>query len=136
MARLPEQRAWDALKRAINPWELLLHRVENMCVDGMSDVIGINKRGVVFWIENKALADWPSRATTCPLGDSFEPGQLPFMREWKYWKGHAFVLLRVGTDFLLLDPTQPLDKMNSADLIISAIVAGKQSVCLHLESLK
>jgi penicillin-binding protein-related factor A (putative recombinase) len=136
MARLPEQRAWDALKGAINPWNLLLHRVENMCVDGMSDVIGINQKGVVFWVENKALADWPARSSTLPLADAFEPGQLPFMRQWKHWKGHAFVLLRVDKHFLLLDPTQPLNKMCATDLVVSAIVTGKQSVCEYLESLE
>lgn len=135
MARLPEQRAWDAFRGAINPWDLLLHRVENMCVDGMSDVVGINQNGTAFWIENKALPDWPARLDTFPLRDAFEPGQLPFLRQWKHWKGNGFVLLRVDKEFLLLDPVLPLDKMCAVLIINNAIVVGKKKVCEYLENL-
>jgi hypothetical protein len=136
MARLPEQKAWDNFRDFINPWELLLHRVENVCGNGMSDVVGINKNKVVFWIENKAIAHWPARDGTRPMVDAFEPGQIPFMRQWKHWGGNAFVLLRVGTDFLLLDPVLPLTEMIKAHLIDSAVATGKKHICEHLESLK
>lgn len=107
-----------------------------MCVDGMSDVIGQNRRGVVFWIENKALPEWPARHTTFPLVDSFEPGQIPFMRQWKWWNGHAFVLLRVGLDFLLLDPNMDLKAMTALELIHGATRQGKLAICEYLERLE
>jgi penicillin-binding protein-related factor A (putative recombinase) len=136
MSRLPEQRAWDTLRAAVNPWDLLLHRIENQVMEGTPDVIAITKKnGTVFWIENKALNDWPARKTTCPLADSFEPGQLPFMRQWKHWKGIAFVLLRVDKEFFLLDPVLPLDKMVTTDIIANALVIGKKKVCEYIESL-
>jgi hypothetical protein len=135
MARLPEQRAWDAFSAAINPWDLKLFRVENQCVDGMSDVIGINKKGVVFWCENKALADWPAKDVTYPLRDAFEPGQLPFLRQWIHWRGHGFVLLRVKTEFMLLDPRLYLDKSTRIELINNCIVFGKKTVSEYLENL-
>ena len=106
-----------------------------MCVDGMSDVIGINRRGTVFWIENKAIECWPAKYATCPLKDVFEPGQLPFMRKWKWWKGHAFVLLRVGVDYLLLDPDMDLKAMVASELIGGAIISGRLAIYDYLESL-
>lgn len=135
MARLPEQRAWDTLRNAINPWDLKLFRVENQCVDGMSDVLGINKKGVVFWCENKALSEWPAKLGTPVLKDHFEPGQLPFLRQWIHWKGHGFVLLRVATEFYLLNPKLPLDALGYTDLKRSAIVTGKKNVTDYLENL-
>jgi len=136
MSRLPEQKSWDTFSGGSNGWALKCMRVENMCVDGMSDVIGINKAGVVFWIENKALAAWPGRHTTFPLADAFEPGQIPFMRQWKWWRGHAFVLLRVGIDYYLLDPDMDLKTMTALQLIQGALLAGKQAIYHHLESLE
>ncbi len=115
--------------------ETLTHRVENQCVDGMSDVIGINRQGTVFWIENKALADWPRKADTFPLRDAFEPGQIPFMRQWRWWKGHAYVLLRVGLDYYLLDPTMDLKGMTATELIMGSILTGKQAIQNYLESI-
>jgi hypothetical protein len=101
----------------------------------MSDVIGINRRGTVFWIENKALAEWPARSTTLPLRDAFEPGQIPFMRQWKWWKGHAYVLLRVGIDYYLLDPCMDLKEMTALELIHGATLVGKTAIQNHLESI-
>ncbi len=102
----------------------------------MSDVVGITKRGVVFWVENKALAKWPERHTTYPLKDAFEPGQIPFMRQWKWWKGHAFVLLRVDKDYYLLDPVMDLKEMTALELIHAAIKVGKIAIVEHLERLE
>jgi hypothetical protein len=102
----------------------------------MSDVVGINRAGVVFWCENKAIEQWPAMSSTYPLRDAFEPGQIPFMRQWKWWKGHAFVLLRVKLDYYLLDPDLDLNKMTALALIESAIVSGRRAICEHLERLK
>jgi hypothetical protein len=133
VARLPEQRAWDTFSRDVG--ETLTFRVENMCVDGMSDVIGINRQGTVFWLENKALAGWPALSTTFPLRDVFEPGQIPFMRQWRWWKGHAYVLLRVGLDYYLLDPRMDLKEMTAMEIIDGAIHIGKRTIQNYLESI-
>ena len=135
MSRLPEQKAWDNFSGTVPLTKLKLFRVENMCVDGMSDVLGINRKGTVFWIENKAIPEWPPRPTTCPLKDAFEPGQIPFMRQWKWWGGNAFVLLRVNVEFVLLDPDADLRSMNAMELLTGAISKGKRSIYEHLESL-
>ena len=136
MSRLPEQRAWDTFSGGYNRSELKLFRVENMCVDGMADIIGLNRRGVTFWLESKALDKWPERHTTFPLKDVFEPGQIPFLRQWKWWKGHAYVLLRIDTEFILLDPDLELKEMTAVALLSSAIISGKLAIYSHLERLE
>jgi hypothetical protein len=136
MSRLPEQRAWDSFSCDIDPAKLKLFRVENQCVDGMCDVIGINRAGVSFWLENKALADWPAKSKTYPLLGAFEPGQVPFMRQWKWWNGRAFVLLRVSKEYYLLDPDLELKAMTADQLVTTAIAIGKKPIYHLLESLE
>lgn len=103
MARLKEQRAWDSLKDKllgrVRAW-----RVENQITSGMADTVCINNRGTSFWMELKALDEWPKRASTKPLKDAFEKGQLPFLKEWISNGGKAYVLLKVGKEYLLLWP--------------------------------
>lgn len=136
MSRKPEQLAWDNFSGAAPKASIKFHRVENLCVTGMSDVIGINMRGTVFWIENKAISAWPVRPTTKPVSGIFERGQLPFLRQWKWWRGHAFVLLRVGVSFYLIDPEPPIEEQTAAELLAGAVIAvGKPAIYEHLERL-
>jgi hypothetical protein len=106
MARLPEQRVWDTFKRHTDHTDMRLWRVENRHATGMSDVLGINLQGTTFFLEEKAIDEWPVRASTPPLHGAFEPGQIPFLKEWDNWGGNAFVLLRVmkSNEWLLLPP--------------------------------
>lgn len=125
MARFKEQKAYDAFKKHAEG-RLDLNRIENMVGEAMPDVIAINRGGVVFWLELKALEAWPARATTMPLRGKFEKGQLGFLCSWRTgWKGHAFVLLRVGRVYLLLRPFMDLDKTyTKADIEGAAMVYG------------
>jgi hypothetical protein len=136
MSRLKEQKAWDTFKTNVNG-RINFKRVENQIVDGMSDLVGINRFGVSFWIELKALEGWPKRSGTKPLARAFERGQVSFLKEWKTWKGLAFVLLRVGDEWLLLDPKPPVDlvDMNTDKLRISALSTGLQAIIIYLENL-
>jgi hypothetical protein len=138
MTRQREQKSWDTFSKAFDPRQVKPYRIENLYSgDGMPDVLLINRSGTVFWIENKAIEYWPARSTTLPLRNSFEPGQLGFQRQWREWHGIAFTLLRVGLDYYLLDPDEPLDKMTRAELIERATVcAGKTEIATYLELLK
>lgn len=102
----------------------------------MPDVIGQNRNGTTFWIENKALLDWPKRPGTHPLNGKFEPGQLPWLRNWVQWGGHAFVLLRVVNTHYLLSPVHELGKMTRIELVESRIIMGKQAIVNHIEGLR
>lgn len=134
MSRLPEQRAWDSFKPA-TIGRFKTYRVENQLSNGMPDVICINKRGVVFWLENKALDKWPIRASTIPLKGKFEPGQLGFMREWRDRGGNSFVLLRAEKVYYLLNPKLDLESLTKLQLVGLAVVTSKSEIIEYLEAL-
>jgi hypothetical protein len=138
VSRLKEQRAWDSFKESHDSTKLKLERVENQIRDAMPDVVGQNRRGASFWLEFKAIDKWPVRNTTPVMRNCFEPGQLPWLRSWCQWGGHAFVILRAQTrDWLLLNPLD--DKLlehGRADLVRSAIFCGKCGIIDYLERLK
>lgn len=138
MSRLKEQRSWDNFSSAINPSKLKVLRIENMAADGTPDVILHNRKGTVIWIENKAIEAWPMRASTLPIAKSFEPGQMPFLREWRQWGGHSYVLLRVAAKHFLLDPTgsygDPRD-LTRQEIEASAVRTGKIEIISMLEQL-
>lgn len=137
MTRQREQKSWDTFSKALDPRQVKPFRIENLYSgSGMPDVLSINRRGTVFWIENKALEEWPKRDTTKPLRDAFEPGQLAFGRQWKTWHGISFVLLRVGQAYFLLDPDEPLDMQTKDELLANAVVVGKDVIANYLENLK
>ncbi|WGN90700.1 hypothetical protein [Burkholderia phage vB_BglM_WTB] len=138
MARTKEQALWDGLKTAA-VGRLLMHRIENTTRASMSDVIGTNHKGVSFWLELKALHEWPKRASTPALRGAFESGQLGFLREWRSWKGKGFVVLKVGSghvaEWLLLSPAVALDKLTTAELRSLSFVSSKEDLIKFLENL-
>jgi len=102
----------------------------------MPDTIGQNRNGTMFWLENKYLEDWPKRASTFPLRGKFKRGQLGFARQCRDWKGHAFVLIRVANDFILLNPSHPLDSMTKDELLsMATLIIGKEPIVSYLEKL-
>lgn len=138
MSRTPEQRSWDTFKSHIRPAHLRAKRIEDMAGDGTPDVIIQNTKGTVAWIENKALPAWPKRGDTLPLANAFEPGQVPFLRSWCQWGGHAFVLLRVETLHYLLDPVSRLGDLREQtcnELVSGAIRSGTHNIIEYLERL-
>lgn len=132
MSRLKEQRSWDTFKRSIRESHLKCERIE-ATADRIPDVIALNKNGASFWIENKALDDWPKRADTHVLANAFEPGQLSFLREWAQWGGTAFVLLRVDLTYLLLNPLNPIEECGKAQLMREALETDKAHIITYLE---
>ena len=104
---------------------------------GMSDSICMNRRGVQFWVEFKALEAWPKRTSTCPMARCFEPGQIPFLRERICWGGRGFVLAKIGTDWLLLNPMLDLFDLNSRDLVeVASYAEGLDNIVQFLADLE
>ena len=135
MARFKEQLAFDHLKKS-SQGVLLLHRVENQCNESMPDVIGENRRGKAFWLEMKALHEWPVRATTLPLKRAFEKGQLSWGAQWVAWGGSSFVLLRVHAEYLLLPPVVNLADFDRQDLYLMSVKTGTvHDIIKYLEAL-
>lgn len=123
MAQNREQKKiYEPLKKA-TLGRLHMKRIENSVGEAMPDVIGINRYGTVFWLENKYLESWPVRATTIPLKKAFEKGQLGFARQWTDWKGHSFILLRVAEEYMLLNPMEDLQNMTAAAIYAKAVIA-------------
>jgi penicillin-binding protein-related factor A (putative recombinase) len=111
-----------------------MKRIENIS-SGMADTVNINQAGTTFWMEVKCLYKWPAREKTCPLRNAFEPGQVPFLREWKCWNGHSFVLLKVDDSYFLLNPDDPLDEMTRIELINHAVSFDMESIISFLMNL-
>lgn len=136
MARTKEQRSWDTFKAHIDGRQILTVRVENMVGNATPDVIAVNRKGVTFWIENKAIGRFPVRAATPVLGSAFEPGQLSFARAWMNKGGYSFVLLRVDQAYYLLDPRLPLEEQNTHELCEHALAATKSRIIEYLEDME
>lgn len=154
MSRKPEQRSWDNFSKDIDGSRLTFHRVENLIGNGMPDVVAVNTNACMFWIENKAIADWPARFSTKPLASGvFEPGQLGWARAWKWKGGESFVLLRVESEikgavgkpakdverpfqFYLLDPSKKIEEMTRGELIYESVAKGKPEVLEYIYSLQ
>lgn len=138
MARTPEQKSWAAFSKSL-VGRIRFERIENSARSAMPDVIAQNKRGTAVWIENKAIPAWPARDSTLPLRGRFERGQLGWGRAWISWGGYSCVLLRVGegakAEWLLLNPSMPLDEMTKGQLLWSAFRVGKDNIIEFLENL-
>lgn len=141
MAKFKEQLTYDTFKSGCLG-TLKLERIENQLGQGMPDVLGTNRSGTVFWLELKALDEWPKRATTCPLKGKFEKGQLAFMAAHRTgWNGEAFVLLRVGKLYLLLKPFMDLESYTKEQLCDTSrasnpvVAVGKDPIIEYLKAL-
>lgn len=135
MAKFKEQLAYDSFASGCLGL-LRLERIENMVGEAMPDVLGVNRGGTVFWLELKALHEWPKRATTCPLKSKFEKGQLGFLCSWRSgWDGHAFVLLRVDKVYYLIKPRMDLSELNQIQLMENSVAIGKRECIEYLEKL-
>lgn len=136
MSRQREQKVWDSFKRGIDPRKLKAIRIENLYSgEGLPDTLIQNRNKCVFWLELKALEDWPAREATKPLRGVFEPGQLGFAQSWLFWGGWSFVLLRVREEFYLCDPRLDLENMTRSQIVLSAIRTGKKDIITYLEIL-
>lgn len=134
--RKPEQKVFDSLKIA-NKSRLLLHRVENIVRNSMPDIIGINSQGTSFWLELKHVDKWPKFGSTPVIHrHKFQPGQLAFLSEWvNGWHGKAFLLVRVGSDDLLLSPDMEIPEWNTNRIQFECVARGLPQIIQYLESL-
>lgn len=92
--RLPEQRVWDAMRRAAPSW-IWLERIENLASDGIPDVRGIRQPlGREFWVELKA-ATLPRRVSSLLLpGDKVRRSQINWHLRQASFGGRSWVVVR------------------------------------------
>lgn len=74
------------------------HRIENSVALGMPDV-----NYLYGWIELKTKHEWPKREDTPLRIDHFTPEQRTWLFRRTRMGGRAFLLLRVGKEFMLFD---------------------------------
>jgi hypothetical protein len=127
--------AWNTFSKGING-NLITERVENLCGNGMPDVVCQNSNGVTFWIENKDIEFWPKRPTTVVMSRTFEPGQLGWARQWNWRGGYSFVLARIEMEYYLFDPSKKIEEMTRHELVACAIRIGKADILEYLYTLK
>lgn len=94
-----EKQMWtDDVAPVMKAFRLDPIRIENSVRLGTPDVNYIHG-----WIELKTKAAWPVRETTPLRIEHFSPQQRVWLRRRWLSGGHAWLLLRVGREFLLFD---------------------------------
>lgn len=110
MARLKEQRLYDALKAA-RPSDVRLERIENVVANGTPDV-HVKVQGASCWLELKAPKR-PKRETTRLLGnEGLNQDQLNWFFEAARFGLPAYVLIRDDSREIFLVPAAHCERIN------------------------
>lgn len=111
--RKPEQRLWDAFRRAAPP-SLWLQRIENAMIEGMPDVLSVADDNHVTWVEMK-VADVPARQTTRLLGEKgLSQEQKNWHKKYAAYGCISYVLIRDSAKALYFIPGVLGDLINDA----------------------
>lgn len=109
--RKPEQKLWDAMRRACPPW-VWLERIENLVGAGIPDVRGIGIGGREGWIELKAVP-MPRRESSMLLGAAgCRVSQVGWHLRQASFGGRSYVLVRAAGHHLFLVPGRKADLIN------------------------
>lgn len=89
---------WKVIKRnAKSEWQ----RIENRTQESVPDCLVLSVDGRVAWVEGKYKVSWPkSKDTSTDVG--LDKGQVNFLKRWCRLGGRAWLLLRVGEEWLLV----------------------------------
>jgi hypothetical protein len=84
----------------------VVKRIEDLLDKGTADVVYCthfdqNERARTGWIELKRLRSWPARPDTLVRLPHYTPHQANFLVRWGRAGAGAFLLARVGNDYLL-----------------------------------
>lgn len=85
---------WPYVRKALRGLDPV--RVENSANLGTPDV-----NYTAGWVELKYISEWPKRPETVVRADHFTPQQRTWLTRRVRSGGRAFMLLRVGVDWLL-----------------------------------
>lgn len=128
--RLPEQRLWDRMRINMKPFpSLLLERFENVVSVGVPDVHVLCRppdrtpgRGLVTWVELKAVESPPARKTTrlIPVGKGLSREQKNWHLRWQQHCGRSLVIVGVEHHIQIAIEGRKADfinEMTMADMI-------------------
>ena len=133
--RLPEQRLWDRMRRGLEPYPILLHRIENIVGEGMPDLVACCL-GQTSFIELKCVEEPPKRDSTPLLGKKkgLSIAQRNWHLDWRRAGGCSYVLVGFGDDIALL-PGRLADLINDmtvTDVLQDAVATDWRGVALEL----
>jgi len=95
--RLPEQKLWDSLRKAMKG-RVYSERVENLVGVGRPDVDTLFNGNFVP-VELKKVPKWPARAKTRVLGaKGLSQDQKNWHLEWRRWGGRSLIVVGVASE--------------------------------------
>ena len=141
MARKPEQKLWDRMRKATDKAKIRLERIENAVSDGIPDVLAIARGGVVTFVELKQIEAFPMRATTrlLPSGKGLRLSQRNWHLEWNRHEGRSLIVVGVGLQTIYCVPGVFADEINSmteARMRTFSVANGWQEVERYLRGYK
>lgn len=109
MARFPEQRLWDRIRRNLGR-EIAIERIENSAKAGTPDTVVIH-RGKVTFAEHKT-GTLPSRITSKIIWrHKLTPQQRNWHREWHQNGGDSYIVVGIGKSLYAV-PGKLVDYVN------------------------
>lgn len=122
-----ESALWHVVRRNLAPYGRLQRIESHLTATGIPDV-AYCLLGSAGWLELKHVSAWPKRPTTPLYIKHLKLEQVLFLEDWTRHpsRGHAYALLQVDYDYLLLTPPlvrRLFDRVATrADLTQGAIV--------------
>lgn len=95
-------KVWKVIKRtAASEWQ----RIENRTQSSVPDCLVLSQNGRVSWVEGKYMPSWPKNLdTSTSLG--LDKAQVLYLKRWCRLGGRAWLLARIGDDWLLVHGSQ------------------------------
>ena len=119
--RGPEAKLYQKFKRATP--KILWHRIENLAIPGMPDVLGYNERKVFFTVELKVTRGNKLR---------FSPHQIAWHLQHP---DNTFILAEaLGPCTVKLYRGNKIKKLVACGLELEALAVGLEACCLELEA--
>ncbi len=130
MARFPEQRMWDRIRRNLGS-EIHIERIENSVAAGTPDTVVIHK-GIVTWVEHKT-ATLPMRTTSkLRWRHELTAQQRNWHLTWHQNGGQSYIVVGIGMVLYAIGGrlADEVNDMREAD-IMSFGVTIKQLAALY-----
>lgn len=136
--RLPEQRLWDKMRKALTAeGGIYMERVENLVNEGTPDVSMATKHLGGFWTELKAQDALPLRETSKVLGTKgLNPHQRNWHLDWRRAGGRSFILVGLEQEEFLLIGGADHDAVNDWNINqmrAAAIASGWKQISNYLK---
>jgi hypothetical protein len=110
MARFPEQRLWDRIRRNLGR-EIAIERIENSAKAGTPDTVVIHRSKVTF-VEHKT-GTMPARSTSkIAWRHKLTPQQRNWHREWHQNGGDSWIVCGIGKSLYAV-PGRLVDEINN-----------------------